>query len=98
VVEEVTDPTALARAREQDARFERNWAWFTAHAAEIYEAHRGRCVCVAGQELFAADTAAEALARAKAAHPEDDGRFTLQIPRDRTARIYAHPRRLARLP
>ena len=87
VMEEITDPTELARAQAQWERFDRNWAWFEAHAAEIYKAHRGKCVCVAGQELFVADTPEEVLARAATAHPEDDGRFTRYIPRERIARI-----------
>ena len=36
VMEEVTDPVELAKAFALDARFEKNWAWFEAHAAEIY--------------------------------------------------------------
>jgi hypothetical protein len=87
VMEEVTDPVELARARAQDERFERNWAWLQAHTSEVY-AHRGKHVCIAGEELFVADTVKEALALAAAAHPEDDGRFTLYIPRERMARIY----------
>jgi hypothetical protein len=87
---EVTDPLALAQARARRERFERNLAWFQAHAEELYRSHRGQCVCVAGAEPFIADSAAEALARATAAYPEDDGRFTRYIPRERTARIYAH--------
>jgi len=90
VMEEVTDPVELAKARAQDERFERNWAWFDAHAAEIYARHRGKCLCIAGQGLFVADTPAEALALAHAAHPDDDGRFTRYIPKERTYRIYAH--------
>src|SRR5579871_4220030 len=83
-VEVVTDPAELAKAREQDARFEKNWAWFTAHAEEIYRTHRGECLCVAGQELFAGQTPAEVLAKAVAAHPWDNGRFTWIIPLNRT--------------
>ena len=71
VIEEVTDPVELAKARTQDERFARNWAWFEAHAPEIYISHRGRCICIAGEELFAAETPQEALALAIAAHPED---------------------------
>ena len=56
IMEEVTDPAELQKARAQDERFERNWAWFEAHATEIYAAHRGKCICVAGAELFVADT------------------------------------------
>jgi|SRR6266849_5079689 len=98
VMEEVTDPIELARARAQDVRFERNWCRFRAHAEEIYKAHRGKCICVAGEQLFVADTPAEVLALAKMAHPEDDGRFTLIIPKERGARIYATQRLVASVP
>ena len=90
VMEEVTDAAELARARAGDERFQRNRVWLQAHAREIYAAHRGKCICVSGEELFVADTPEEVLALATAAHPEDDGRFTLYIPRERMARIYAH--------
>jgi hypothetical protein len=97
VMEEVTDPVELAKAKIQDERFERNWAWFGAHAAEIYPRHRGKVYCIAGQELFVADTPKEVLALARAAHPDDDGLFTGYIPKERTYRIYAHQRRMAPL-
>jgi len=89
-MELVTDPIELAKAKAQDERFEQNLAWFVAHAAEIYPQHRGKCYCIAGQELFVADTPKEVLALAQAAHPEDDGRFTGYIPRERAYRIYAY--------
>ena len=92
VIEEVTDPEELARARAQDERFERNLRWFTRHAAEIYAAYRGRCVCVAGQELFVADSPQDAVAFARASHPEDDAFLMRIIPREQVARIYAHRR------
>jgi hypothetical protein len=88
IVEEVTDPVELQKARAQDERFERNWVWFEAHATEIYAAHRGKCICIAGEELFVADTPEEALAMAIAAHPDDDGRFTRLIPQEKMARVY----------
>ena len=59
IMEEVSDPVALEQARAQDARFARNRDWFEAHAAEIYAAHRGKCICVAGEALFVADTPEE---------------------------------------
>ena len=90
VMEEVTDPEELAKARAQDERFDRNFAWWQAHAAEVYTRYRGKCICIAGEELFVADTPAEALALAAAAHPEDDGRFVHYIPREKVARIYAN--------
>jgi hypothetical protein len=95
VMEEVTDPVELAKARAQDERFRRNLAWFEAHAAEVYTSHRGKCICIAGEELFVADTPEEVLVLATAAHPGDDGRFTRYIPRERMARIYADQRRMA---
>lgn len=89
IMEEVTDPEELARARAQQERFDRNAAWLQAHAAEVYPRYRGKCLCIAGQELFVADSPEEALAMATAAHPEDDGRFLRCVPREKAARIYA---------
>ena len=90
VMEEVTDPKALSQAQQQDARFARNFAWFQAHATEIFTSYRGKCICVAGEELFVADTPEQALALATAAHPEDDGSFLRYIPREKIDRIYAN--------
>jgi hypothetical protein len=94
-MEEVTDPVLIAQAQAQHERFERNWNWFEAHAADIYKEHRGRFLVIAGQELFVGDDIQEVLARARAAHPEDDGLFTRYIPREKVPRIYAHQRALA---
>src|SRR5438552_19098117 len=76
VIEEVADPVELAKAREQDERFKKNWEWFKTQASEVYRLHRGKCVMIAGQELFVGDTPEEASALARAAHPEDNGRFS----------------------
>jgi len=95
VMEEFTDPEELAKARVQRARFDRNSAWLQAHAKEVYTHYRGKCVVIAGEELFAADTPEEAWALAATAHPEDDGRFIRYIPREKVARIYANQRRVA---
>ena len=97
VMEEITDPAALAKARVQRARFDRNSAWLQAHVTEVYTHYRGKCVVIAGEELFAADTPEEAWGLAAAAHPEDDGSFIRYIPREKVARIYAHQRRVAAL-
>src|SRR5712692_6246616 len=88
VMEEVTDPVELAKARAQRQRFDRNSAWLQAHAHDVYATQRGKYICIAGEELFAADTLEQALALAKAAHPDDNGRFTRYIPREKPARIY----------
>lgn len=90
VMEEVNDPGELAEARAQREQFDRNSAWLQAHASEVYPKHRGKCICVAGEELFVANTASDAIARATAAHPHDKGRFVHYIPKERVPRIYAH--------
>jgi hypothetical protein len=83
-------PEEQARAEAQRERFDRNLAWYEAHAVQIGEAHRGKHICVAGQELFVADSTQEVMALARAAHPEDNGFFLHYIYRERMPRIYAH--------
>jgi hypothetical protein len=91
IMEEVTDPEELAQARALDERFARNSAWLQRHATEIYTHYRGKCICVAGEELFVADTPEEVLAQARAAHPEEKGSILIRyIPREKVARIYAY--------
>jgi hypothetical protein len=92
VMEEVTDPEEIAKGREWRTRADRNAAWLQAHAAEIYPRYRGKFVCVAGEELFVADTPSEVLVLARTAHPEDNAFFLRYIPRDKVARIYAGQR------
>lgn len=92
-----TDATSAAGRRAQMARLARNSAWLQAHASEVYPAHRGKFIAVAGEELFVADTVQEALAQARAAHPDDDGILTQYIPKRRGVRLYAHRGLLAHL-
>ena len=89
VMEEITDPAILAEAEARRERFDRNFGWFQAHVDEIFSQYRGKCICIAGQELFVADTALKAIALARAAHPDDDGRFTYCVPKEKAVRIYA---------
>jgi hypothetical protein len=88
--EVVTDAGELARSRKQDEQFDRNSDWLESHAAEVYPQCRGRHVCVAGQELFVASTAEQALDLAQAAHPDDEGILLRYIPCKKVTRIYAH--------
>ena len=90
VVEEMTDAEELAKARAQREQFDRNSVWLQAHVTEIYTRYRGKCICVAGEELFVGDTPEKALALAMAAHPEDNGSFLRYIPRQKLDRVYAH--------
>jgi hypothetical protein len=85
VMEEVTDPVEVARARAQRERFDRNWKWFREHLLELGKTHRGKYVAIAGEQAFVADTLDEAAALARSAHPDDDGRFTYFIPKERVA-------------
>jgi hypothetical protein len=89
VMEEVTitDPEERARRQARRERFRRNLDWFSAHAPEIYSQYRGKHLCIAGEELFAADSVEEAVALAEAAHPEDDGQLVRYIPREKRIRI-----------
>jgi hypothetical protein len=89
-LEEVTDPEELAQAQRQHERFDRNFAWLQAHASEVHANYRGKCICIAGEELFVADTPEKALALGAAAHPDDDGSFVHYIPLEKLTRIYAY--------
>ena len=62
---EVVDPDEVQKARTRRKRSACNLAWLRAHAGEVYTRHRGRHICIAGGELFAAQTAAEALRMAR---------------------------------
>jgi hypothetical protein len=86
----VTDPQQLAQSREQDEQFARNLAWLRCHASEVYSRHRGKCICISGEQVFVADSAREAAALAKAAHLQDQGRFVRYIPREKVSRIHAY--------
>lgn len=90
VMEEVTDPQRVAEAHARRVLADRNSAWLQAHASEIYTRHRGKCIVVAGEELFVADTPEDVIAMAEAAHPEDDGSLIRYIPKEKMARIYAN--------
>lgn len=94
VMYEVTDPEELAKAKAQDEQFEKNRAWLESRIAQICAQNRGKCIVVAGQELFVADDALDAVAQARKAHPEDKGFLLRYIPKVKMERIYAHRRRL----
>ena len=90
VMTEVTDPAEIAEINAQRQRFRKNADWLQAHVPEVYAQHRGKCICVAGQELFVADTAPQVVAMARTAHPEDHGLLLRYSPRTKMERIYAH--------
>lgn len=83
-----TDPAVCADIAARHERCQQNWRWLEANAERVYS-HRGKYICIAGQELFVAEVPEDALGDAEAAHPDDDGRFVLFIPKDTVPRIYA---------
>ena len=59
-------PEQAAAAKLQREQFDRNSAWLQANFSEINDSHRGKTICIAGQQLFVGDTTREAVAKAKA--------------------------------
>jgi hypothetical protein len=92
LIEEVSDPVAVARFQAQDERARRNEAWLQAHWSDLLPRARGRFIAVAGQEAFIADSQEEAWAKATAAHPDDDGVIEQYVRPERGPRLYAHQR------
>ena len=86
---EVTDPDEIRDAKQRRREFDRNREWLRNNVPDLFDKCRGKVICVAGEELFSADTAEAAIAAARAAHPEDKGWFTRIIPREKVPRIYA---------
>ncbi|MGE0127430.1 MAG: hypothetical protein AB7U82_04910 [Blastocatellales bacterium] len=93
-MEEATDPKEIAEFQARWAQAQRNSDWLQAHAHEIYTRHRGKFIVVAGEELIVGDTPEEALALARAAHPEDEGRIIRYIYPKKMARVYGNLRRI----
>src|SRR5438270_9999702 len=91
-LEEVTDPTEIARFRAQQEQFRRNSEWLQSHWPDLLPQALGKFLAVAGQEAFLADTPEEAWARARAAHPDDDGAISQYVFPEGGLRIYAHCR------
>jgi hypothetical protein len=89
VVQEISDPTTLAASLARRERFDRNADWLEAHGDEMFALYRGKCICIAGQEAFVADTSSEAVAMAREAHPDDDGYYICRVPKEKAIRIYA---------
>jgi hypothetical protein len=90
IMEEVTDPAVIEKTRAQHERANRNGDWLEAHWPDLMPQVRGKFLAVAGQEAFIADTFEEAWAKARAAHPEDDGAMCRYVFSSRGPRIYAH--------
>jgi hypothetical protein len=70
-----TDRSEGAAFLERTRQFRDNSKWFRDHIDAIRREHAGMAACVGGKELFVAETAREALALARAAHPDDRGPY-----------------------
>jgi hypothetical protein len=92
VMDVVTDPQEIERARKRREQSDRNWEWLRARLAELAAANRGQYVCVAGQEAFLAGDPAEARRLARAAHPRDEGAILYRFRTSNLPLIYAHTR------
>ena len=88
VIEEIIDPDKVARYKAQDALARLNRDWLQAHWPDLLPAARGKFIAVAGQEAFIADTAEEAWAMARAAHPDDHGVIDQYVRPELGPRIY----------
>jgi hypothetical protein len=95
VMEEITDPVEVAKSQAHWEQAKRNIAWLKTHADEVYSTNRGKCICIAAEQLFVADTPEAAVALARAAHPQEDG--FLFVPKEAKTLIYAHRRRVVAL-
>lgn len=86
----MTDPEEVARARAQHERQLRNSHWLQAHWADVLPQARGKFVAIAGEEVFIAETPAEAWAWVDAQHPEDNGALVQYVFPHQGSRIYAY--------
>ncbi|VTU02739.1 Uncharacterized protein OS=Candidatus Entotheonella sp. TSY2 GN=ETSY2_51570 PE=4 SV=1 [Gemmataceae bacterium] len=84
-------PAEQTEAAARRATYLANAAWASRHAALIGRTCAGRFVCIAGGELFVADTPAEAHALAGTAHPDEVGAtYSTRVPDQQRPKIYAH--------
>jgi hypothetical protein len=97
IIEEVTDPVEIARGRAVAEQFHRNAQWLAAHWPDLLPQAYGRFLAVAGQEAFIADSIDEAQARARAAHPQDEGLLSQYVFPPGGPRIYGNRRGMVSL-
>lgn len=84
-------PAEHAAAVARRVTYLANGEWAARHAADIGHTCAGRFVCIAGGELFVADTPAEAHALANTAHPDEVGAtYSMRVPDQQRPKIYAH--------
>lgn len=87
---EYVSPEDNAPNLASDEQFRRNSEWLSAHWSDLLPGVRGRFIAVAGEEPFVADSPEEAIALARAAHPDDEGILIQYVIPERGWRIYAY--------
>lgn len=92
VIEKVTDPREIERARQQDARHRKNSEWLASHWDELLPQARGKFIAVAGQQAFIAQTAEEAWSWTRRTFPDDNGAIVRFVRTQKGPRIYADRR------
>ena len=85
----ITDPAVLEQIRQSSEQFHKNDDWLLAHWNDLVPGVYGKHLVVAGQEAFISDSMEDALARAKAAHPDDMGIISRYVFPPTGPRIYA---------
>jgi hypothetical protein len=86
---ETTDPDELARIRQHQERAQKNTACWRANAKLLYQQYLGMHICIAGGEYFVAEDVLEADRLGQRAHPDDDARLVIYVPKEKMIRIYA---------
>ena len=92
IIEEISDPLEIARARAQDERHRRNSDWLHRHWDDVLPQARGKFLAIAGQEPYIAATPEAAWAWVATTHPEDDGAIVQYIRPEIGPRVYAGQR------
>jgi hypothetical protein len=90
ILEEVTDPVAIAQHRQRREQAQLNIDWLQAHWPDLLPQTLGKFLAVAGQEAFIANTPREAIALAQAAHPDDKGSLIQYVRPEKRPRIYGN--------
>jgi hypothetical protein len=89
-MEEINDPVEWERARAQIEAHRRNSDWLQTQWPRLLPRALGKCVAVADQEAFIAETSEEAWSWIRANHPNDPGAFIQSVLPSQGPRIYAH--------
>lgn len=84
-------PEERAASLAQRERYLNNLRWYSEHIEEIAASHRGKYICVAGQELFTGTDFGQVLAAARAKHPDDIGAmFSKHVSTHTGPKVYAN--------